>query len=52
VEGPLDARARRWRTPCWSAKPTFLHVQFNFGFFEFGRLAEVLDRSWTHRGVS
>ena len=28
-----------------------LHVQFNFGFFEFGRLAEVLDRQLHQRGV-
>ena len=28
-----------------------LHVQFNFGFFEFGRLAELLDRQLDHRGV-
>jgi glycosyltransferase involved in cell wall biosynthesis len=28
-----------------------LHVQFNFGFFEFGRLAEVLDRQLNQRGV-
>jgi glycosyltransferase involved in cell wall biosynthesis len=28
-----------------------LHVQFNFGFFEFGRLAEVLDRQLDQRGV-
>lgn len=28
-----------------------LHVQFNFGFFEFGRLAELLERQLDHRGV-
>jgi glycosyltransferase involved in cell wall biosynthesis len=28
-----------------------LHVQFNFGFFEFGRLAELLDRQLDRRGV-
>ena len=28
-----------------------LHVQFNFGFFEFGHLAELLDRQLDRRGV-
>ncbi len=28
-----------------------LHVQFNFGFFEFGRLAELLERQLDRRGV-
>ncbi len=28
-----------------------VHVQFNFGFFEFGRLAAVLDRQHGRRGV-
>ncbi len=28
-----------------------LHVQFNFGFFEFGHLAELLERQLDRRGV-
>ncbi len=28
-----------------------LHVQFNFGFFEFGHLAEVVERELDRRGV-
>jgi glycosyltransferase involved in cell wall biosynthesis len=28
-----------------------LHVQFNFGFFEFGHLAEVVERQLGRRGV-
>lgn len=28
-----------------------VHVQFNFGFFEFAHLAEVLDRQHARRGV-
>jgi glycosyltransferase involved in cell wall biosynthesis len=28
-----------------------VHVQFNFGFFEFGHLAEVLERQMARRGV-
>ncbi len=28
-----------------------LHIQFNFGFFEFGHLAEVIERQLERRGV-
>jgi glycosyltransferase involved in cell wall biosynthesis len=28
-----------------------LHIQFNFGFFELERLAELIDRQLEHRGV-
>ena len=52
LEGPLDARSRRaWRTALLVSEADVLHVQFNFGFFEFGRLAELLDRQLDRRGV-
>lgn len=28
-----------------------LHIQFNFGFFEFHRMAELIERQLEHRGV-
>ena len=40
-----------WRTRSLVSEADVLHVQFNFGFFEFGRLAELLDRQLGRRGV-